>query len=49
MGIESMTPQNHPTPLNLKRDPPPMSHGAEQLRKKIVKSGEAEGKGLFLL
>jgi hypothetical protein len=48
MGIESMTHQNHPTSLNLKRDLPPMCHGAEQLRKKIVKSGEAEWKGLFL-
>jgi hypothetical protein len=48
MGIDSMTHQSHPTSLNLKRDLPPMYHGAEQSRKKIVKSGEAEGKGLFL-
>jgi hypothetical protein len=48
MGIESMTRQNHPISLNLKRDLPPRCHGAEQLRKKIVKSGEAEGKELFL-
>lgn len=48
MGIESMTPQNHPIFLSLKEDLSPMCHGAEQLRKKIVKSGEAEGKGLVL-
>jgi hypothetical protein len=40
--------QNHPAALYLKRDLSPMYHGAEQLRKKIVKSGEAEGKGLLL-
>jgi hypothetical protein len=43
-----MTHQNHRISLNLKRDLPPMCHGAEPLRKKIVKFGEAEGKGLFL-
>jgi len=48
MGIESMRYQNHLKSLKLKRDLPPMCHGAEQLRMKIVKSGEAEGKELFL-
>ena len=48
MGIESMTHQNHPASLYLRQDLPPMCHGAEQLRKKIVKSDEAEGKGLLL-
>jgi hypothetical protein len=43
-----MTRQNQPISLNLKRDLPTMCHGDEQLRKKIVKSGEAEGKGLAL-